>query len=391
MPKPLIIKAMQTPYYQYNIDLLRQTLSIARQESQLNGFYVHYALKANSNPTILRIIAEYGFGADCVSGNEVRTALENGFEANKVVFAGVGKTDDEIEYAVDNDILCLHCESIQELEVIDRVAAAKNKPVAVALRINPNVDALTHKHITTGTSINKFGLTVSEAKLAIQIIPRLQHVKLIGLHFHIGSQITKMSVFRNLARRAKEIERELNSNGEFPYLNLGGGLGIDYENPNENPIPDFKNYFSTINSSLERKGFQKVHFELGRSLVGQCGKLVTKVLFTKQTGEKNFVIVDAGMNTLIRPALYGAHHRIENVTSTEILNEIYSIVGPICETTDCFDENIYLPVTNRGDLIEILSCGAYGEVMSSRYNLRDLPGIKFATGKVYQESELNME
>lgn len=382
---------MQTPYYQYNIDLLRQTLSIARQESQLNGFYVHYALKANSNPTILRIIAEYGFGADCVSGNEVRTALENGFEANKVVFAGVGKTDDEIEYAIDNDIFCLHCESIQELEVIDRIAAAKNKPVAVALRINPNVDALTHKHITTGTSINKFGLTVSEAKLAIQIIPRLQHVKLIGLHFHIGSQITKMSVFRNLARKAKEIERELNANGEFPYLNLGGGLGIDYENPNENPIPDFKNYFSTINSSLERKGLQRVHFELGRSLVGQCGKLVTKVLFTKQTGEKNFVIVDAGMNTLIRPALYGAHHRIENVTSTEILNEIYSIVGPICETTDCFDENIYLPVTNRGDLIEILSCGAYGEVMSSRYNLRDLPGIKFATGKVYQESELNIE
>lgn len=382
---------MQTPYYQYNIDLLRQTLSIARQESQLNGFYVHYALKANSNPTILRIIAEYGFGADCVSGNEVRTALENGFEANKVVFAGVGKTDDEIEYAIDNDIFCLHCESIQELEVIDRIAAAKNKPVAVALRINPNVDALTHKHITTGTSINKFGLTVSEAKLAIQIIPRLQHVKLIGLHFHIGSQITKMSVFRNLARKAKEIERELNANGEFLYLNLGGGLGIDYENPNENPIPDFKNYFSTINSSLERKGLQRVHFELGRSLVGQCGKLVTKVLFTKQTGEKNFVIVDAGMNTLIRPALYGAHHRIENVTSTEILNEIYSIVGPICETTDCFDENIYLPVTNRGDLIEILSCGAYGEVMSSRYNLRDLPGIKFATGKVYQESELNIE
>ncbi len=382
---------MQTPYYQYNIDLLRQTLSIARQESQLNGFYVHYALKANSNPTILRIIAEYGFGADCVSGNEVRTALENGFEPNKIVFAGVGKTDDEIEYAIDNDIFCLHCESIQELEVINKIASEKNKIIAVALRINPNVDALTHKHITTGTSINKFGLTVSEANLAIQIIPRLQHIKLIGLHFHIGSQITKMSVFRNLARRAKKIEQELNPNGEFPYLNLGGGLGIDYENPNENPIPEFKNYFSTINSSLERKGFQKVHFELGRSLVGQCGKLITKVLFTKQTGEKNFVIVDAGMNTLIRPALYGAHHRIENVTSTEILHEIYSIVGPICETTDCFDENIYLPVTKRGDLIEILSCGAYGEVMSSRYNLRDLPGIKFATGNVYQESELSME
>lgn len=382
---------MQTPYYQYNTDLLRQTLSIARQESQLNGFYVHYALKANSNPTILRIIAEYGFGADCVSGNEVRTALENGFEPNKIVFAGVGKTDDEIEYAVGNNILCLHCESIQELEVIDRIAAAKNKLAAVALRINPNIDALTHKHITTGTSINKFGLTVSEAKLAIQIIPRLKHVKLIGLHFHIGSQITKMSVFRNLARRAKEIEQELNPYGEFPYLNLGGGLGIDYENPNENPIPDFKNYFTTINSTLERKGLQKVHFELGRSLVGQCGKLITKVLFTKQAGEKNFVIVDAGMNTLLRPALYGAHHRIENVTSTENLHEMYSIVGPICETTDCFDENIYLPVTNRGDLIEILSCGAYGEVMSSRYNLRDLPGIKFATGNVYQESELSME
>ncbi len=383
MLKQLTVKAMQTPYYQYNIDLLRQTLSIAHQESQLNGFFVHYALKANSNPTILRIIAEYGFGADCVSGNEVRTALENGFEPNKIVFAGVGKTDDEIEYAIDNDISCLHCESIQELEEVNRIALEKGKVAAVALRINPNVDALTHKHITTGTSINKFGLTVSEAKLAIQIIPTLQNIKLIGLHFHIGSQITKMGVFRNLARKANEIERELNPNGEFQYLNLGGGLGIDYEDPNENPIPDFKSYFSAINSSLERKGFQRVHFELGRSLVGQCGKLVTKVLFTKQTGEKNFVIVDAGMNTLLRPALYGAHHRIENVTSTENLHEMYSIVGPICETTDCFDENIYLPVTKRGDLIEILSCGAYGEVMSSRYNLRDLPGIKFATEKVF--------
>lgn len=373
---------MQTPYYQYNTDLLRQTLSIVRQESQLNGFHIHYALKANSNPTILKIIADYGFGADCVSGNEVRTALENGFEPNKIVFAGVGKTDDEIEYAIENNILCLHCESIQELEVINRIAAEKNKLTAIALRINPNVDALTHKHITTGTSINKFGLTVSQAKLAIQIIPKLQYIKLIGLHFHIGSQITKMSVFRNLAQMAKKIEKELNPTGEFPYLNLGGGLGIDYENPTENPIPDFKNYFSTISNSLERKGFQKVHFELGRSLVGQCGKLITKVLFTKQTDEKNFVIVDAGMNTLIRPALYGAHHRIENVTSKEHLHEIYSIVGPICETTDSFDENIYLPVTHRGDLIEILSCGAYGEVMSSRYNLRDLPGTRFATNDI---------
>jgi len=388
--KPLIVEIMQTPYYQYNIDLLQQTLSVARQESQQNGFYVHYALKANSNPTILKIIAEYGFGADCVSGNEVRTALENGFEPNKIVFAGVGKTDEEIEFAIDNDILCLHCESIQELEEVNRIASEKGKVAAVALRINPNVDAFTHKHITTGTSINKFGLTVSEAKLAIQIIPRLQNIKLIGLHFHIGSQITKMSVFQKLAQRAHEIEQELNPNGKFPYLNLGGGLGIDYENPNEDPIPDFKNYFATINSSLGKKGFQKVHFELGRSLVGQCGKLITKVLFTKQTGEKNFVIVDAGMNTLIRPALYGAHHRIENTTSQESLNEEYSIVGPICETTDCFGENVYLPVTKRGDLIEILSCGAYGEVMSSRYNLRDLPGIKFETGSVYQEPFVSM-
>ncbi|MGE0076326.1 MAG: diaminopimelate decarboxylase [Bacteroidales bacterium] len=381
---------MQTPYYQYDIALLRQTLSIARQESQLHGYYIHYALKANSNPTILRIIAEYGFGADCVSGNEVKTALENGFAPNKIVFAGVGKCDEEIELAIDSEIFCLHCESLQELEVINRIAAEKNRKIAVALRINPNVDALTHKHITTGTSSNKFGLTLNEAKRAIQIIPSLQNIKLIGLHFHIGSQITQMSVFNNLALRAKEIEQELCPNGEFIYLNLGGGLGIDYENPTDNSIPNFKEYFSAIDSSLERSAFQKVHFELGRSLVGQCGKLITKVLFTKQTGEKNFAIVDAGMNTLIRPALYGAHHRIENATSKEILYETYSIVGPICETTDCFDENVYLPVTKRGDIIEILSCGAYGEAMSSRYNLRDLPGTSFTNSDVYCEQTVTV-
>lgn len=368
---------MQTPYYLYDTGLLRQTLEVAKLEAQLNGYKIHYALKANSNPTLLKIIDEFGFGADCVSGNEVKIALENGFAPNKIVFAGVGKTDEEIDFAISNNIFCLHCESIQELEVINGIASEKSKKVAIALRINPNINAQTHKNITTGTNQNKFGLTVNEAKYAMQLTSMLKNINLIGLHFHIGSQITQMNVFRDLAIKAKEIEKELDPYGKFAYINLGGGLGIDYENPNENSIPDFKNYFATISSIIGKTQSKDIHFELGRSLVGQCGKLITKVIYTKQTDTKNFVIVDAGMNTLLRPALYGAHHKIENATSKEKLRESYSIVGPICETTDCFDDNVNLPTTKRGDIIEILSCGAYGEVMSSRYNMRDLPGCSF--------------
>ncbi len=372
---------MKTPYYQYDIGLLQRTLSEAKSEASLYGYHIHYAIKANANPTLLGIIAKAGFGADCVSGNEIHAALSNGFSPSGIVFAGVGKTDDEIELSIRNDIYCIHCESVQELEVIDRIAHHQKRRTRVALRINPNVNANTHKSITTGLKQNKFGLTLTEAKALLSSTSKYANVEIIGLHFHIGSQILDMDVFKHLALAVNSIQEELGTQS-LPYLNVGGGLGINYQNPELHPIPDFKSYFSTFRTWLKHGNGQKVHFELGRSLVGQCGQLITCVLYTKGNEDKRFVVVDAGMNALIRPALYGAVHRIVNLKKRELPEKfVYDVVGPICETTDCLGEEVLLPETERGDLLAIQSCGAYAESMVSDYNLRDRPGNEFCNAE----------
>lgn len=368
---------MQTPFYQYDIALLNDTLNTAATQATKYGYTVHYAVKANANPALLNIISGAGFGADCVSGNEIKIALENGFKPQSIVFAGVGKTDWEIEYAIEQGIYCIHCESVQEFQVIDQIAQRLNKTASIALRINPNVDAQTHKSITTGLKENKFGMSVAEASLIISSAGQYKNIKLIGLHFHIGSQIMNMEVFKNLAIEVNQIQERLQSKA-LRYLNLGGGLGIDYNNPRINRIADFEGYFNTINQWLVPGKEQKVHFELGRSLVGQCGQLFTRVLYTKATKSRNFAIVDAGMNALIRPALYGAIHHIENISKIDFpANQTYDVVGPICETTDCFGEQVNLPYTERGDLLVIHSCGAYAESMASDYNLRERPKSVF--------------
>ena len=366
----------ETPFYYYDMELLNQTLGLAKAAADLHGFHVHYAMKANFNPRVLAAICNTGFGADCVSGNEVKKALEIGFDAKQIVFAGVGKSDKEINEALERDIFAFNVESIQELQVINELAALAGKKARVALRINPNVDAQTHQYITTGLDENKFGVPQWELNDAIAVLRQCDHIDLAGIHFHIGSQITDLNVFKSLCVKVNELNNWFDERGfRLQVLNVGGGLGVDYHEPDTNAIPDFGAYFGIFAEFLERKPGQEVHFELGRALVSQCGSLISRVLYVKNGVKKNFLIVDAGMTELMRPALYQAYHQIERVgdqnTSSELVDVHYDVVGPICESSDCFGKEVLLPTSVRGDLIAIRTAGAYGEVMASRYNLRD--------------------
>lgn len=366
-------KALQTPFYYYNVELLNETLNTVKKEADKYNYHVHYAIKANANPRILSIIAANGFGADCVSGGEIQAALNAGFPADKVVFAGVGKADWEINLGLDNNIFCFNVESAAELEIIDELAADKGKVAAIALRINPEVDAHTHAKITTGMKENKFGINLSQLGMVLDRVAALKSVKLIGIHCHIGSQITDMAAFRGLVIRMNEIQDELEARGlKVENLNFGGGLGIDYYHPNHLPIPAFDNYFAVFNQLLQRREGQQVHFEPGRSIVAQCGSLISRVLYVKEGETKNFCILDAGFTELIRPAMYDAYHRIENISSNDA-TEKYDVVGPICESSDVFGKDVELNKAHRGDFIALRSAGAYGEVMASHYNCRQLP------------------
>lgn len=366
------IKNYPTPFYYYDLNLLRNTLSAIKAETDRLGYHVHYAFKANANSQIINTIKEYGLGADCVSGNEVKCAIEHQYAPNNIVFAGVGKSDEEINYALDHDIFCFNCESFQELEVINELAHKKNKTASVALRINPNVDAHTHKYITTGLEENKFGINPYEFEAVIEKIKQLPNIQLIGLHFHIGSQITDLKPFKQLCLKVNEISTYFLHKGfDLPIINVGGGVGINYQEPDKHSIIDFKSYFEVFKTFLELRPNQELHFEIGRAIVAQCGNLISKVLYIKNGINTNFAILDAGMTELIRPALYQAFHKIENISSQSQTTIKYDVVGPICESSDCFGKAVDLPETKRGDLIAIRSAGAYGEVMASQYNLRN--------------------
>ena len=371
-------QSLETPFYYYDIDLLRETLETVKKEVEGEKYVIHYALKANANPRILQEIASYGFGADCVSGNEILRALECGFPASKIAFAGVGKTDREIKIGLDNDIFCFNVESLPEMEAIERLASEKGKTAPIALRINPNVDAHTHKYITTGLEENKFGLNESDLPKAIELINKSAHLKLIGMHFHIGSQITDLSSFENLCVKAVELQNWFSQQGiSFEIINVGGGLGINYHHPNHCPIADFESYFRLFTKYLKLRENQSLHFELGRSIVASCGSLITRATYIKEGTTKKFLIADAGMTDLIRPALYQAFHHIENISSDKEY-EAYDVVGPVCESSDVFAENMLLNQSQRGDFIAIRSAGAYGETMASTYNCRELPTSYFS-------------
>ncbi|HKJ41525.1 MAG TPA: diaminopimelate decarboxylase [Sunxiuqinia sp.] len=375
MIQPQIIRQFQnleTPFYFYDLDLLRHTLKMVEQESKKYGFHVHYAVKANANDIVLNTIFDFGFGADCVSGNEISKVAELGVSGSKIAFAGVGKTDKEITTALQNDIFSFNCESLPELEVIDQIAGRLGKTARVAIRINPNVDPKTHEYITTGLNENKFGVNHWDFDRLSKLLKRLDHIKLTGIHFHIGSQITDIKVFKELSLKVNTISEWFENQGlKLQHINMGGGLGIDYENPENNQFSDFAGYFKAFHTHLKLKAHQELHVELGRSIVGQCGHLITRVLYVKEGMSTKFLITDAGMTELIRPMLYRAKHKISSLSSTESA-EVYDVVGPICESTDVFAKGIELPKSKRGDLLAIHSAGAYGEVMASAYNLRDL-------------------
>lgn len=369
-------RKLPTPFYYYDMEVLRSALDILKKESDNSGYKVHYAVKANHNPRILNLISSYGFGADCVSWNEIAAATEAGFNPDNIVFAGVGKTDKEIESALKANIFCFNCESIPEIEVINHLASEQNKIASIALRINPYIEAHTHKYITTGIEESKFGINTWELDDVLIKLKELNNVKLIGIHFHIGSQITRMSVFKSLCSRINEIQHWFTSRGMFlEVLNVGGGLGIDYENPET--APPVEQYFSLLNDFIDLLPGQTMHMEPGRSVTGQCGSLISRVLYIKNGRNTQFAIIDAGMTDLIRPALYQAYHKIENLTSKGSLYR-YDVVGPVCESSDTFGKYIELPETQRNDIIAIRSAGAYGETMASRYNLRELPKSVFS-------------
>lgn len=369
-------ESMQTPYYRYDLGLLRKTLdAINAAVADSPAFHVHYAVKACSTPEVLQVIASQGLGADCVSGGEVAVAAQNGFAPSSIVFAGVGKADWEIETALDLGIAMFNVESIPELEVINEIATRKQTVAKVAFRINPNVDAHTHAKITTGLNENKFGLAMEDMVPAIHRAQTLSNIEFVGLHFHIGSQILECEPFVALCHRINELTTQLASEGiKVKSLNVGGGLGVDYQQPEANPIPDFQSYFDTFKKHLHLDEGQELHFELGRAVVAQCGELITRVLYVKEGHQKKFVIVDAGMTDLIRPALYDAYHKAVNLSSTSDEHETYDVVGPICESSDLFLKDYQMPRTKRGDLIAFKTAGAYGEIMASQYNCRRLPG-----------------
>jgi diaminopimelate decarboxylase len=367
-------QAKATPFYYYDTALLQSTLKAVGEEvAQHEGFIVHYAVKANANPKVLRLIAKSGLGADCVSGGEIKAALAAGFPASKIVYAGVGKADWEINTALDAGIFCFNVESKPELEIINALAAVKGKVATVCFRINPDVGAHTHANITTGLAENKFGIAMSDMLPLIREAQSLKNIHFVGLHFHIGSQILDMTDFERLCDRINELQDKLEQEGiAIENINVGGGLGIRYDDPNGHPIPDFKAYFDTYATHLKLRKGQQLHFELGRAIVGQMGSLITRTLYVKQGTVKQFCIVDGGMSDLIRPALYDAHHEIENLSS-EGPTTVYDVVGPICESSDVFGKDVKLPEAHRGDLIAIRSAGAYGEIMASQYNCRPLP------------------
>ena len=370
---------METPFYRYDLSLLRQTLQTAvKASSIIPSCKIHYAVKANCNPEILREVAAAGIGADCVSAGEIMQALQAGINPRDIVYSGVAKTDSEIILAMEKGIGCLNVESLEELRVISSLAVKAGRSVRVALRVNPDVDAHTHSNITTGLAENKFGINMEMVPGAVDAALSLGGIDFHGLHFHIGSQILDMDVFAALCEKINSLQEFLSSRGvKLHSIDVGGGLGVDYQNPDENPVADFESYFQTFARNLRLQPGQEFHCEPGRSLVAQCGTLVSRCIYVKQGTRKKFVILDAGMNDLIRPALYQAYHKIDNLSNPMAETEVYDVVGPVCESSDTFAEDRALPRTTRGDIIAIRSAGAYGESMASTYNSRPLPQSEF--------------
>lgn len=363
-------KDIETPFYYYDMELLRATLHECRSQAAKYGYKVHYAIKANDQQRIVDTVRSYGFGVDCVSGGEIELAVKSGFDPSIIVFAGVAKTDAEIRLALEAGIGCFNCESIPEIERIDFLAGEMGLRANIAIRVNPDIDAHTHKYISTGLEENKFGISIRAFDTVVETLSAVKNIEFRGLHVHVGSQITEMSVFALACKRTVDLMHRFERAG-FPVksINLGGGLGVDYQHPVANPMPQFDAWFATVHENLPLEAGQELHFEPGRSLVAQCGDLISRAVYVKQGIDRKFVILDAGMNDLIRPALYQAYHDVENLTSDGELQR-YDLAGPVCESSDSWGEGLLVAEARRGDLFAIHSAGAYGQVMAMPYNRR---------------------
>ena len=340
-----------------------------------------FAMKSNDNLAVLKTLSNLGAGFDIVSGGELKKALRTGVSASKIVFASVGKTEEEITDAINAGILLFNVESLPELEEIHRIAGKLKRRPKVALRINPDVKALTHAKITTGTLKNKFGIDLQTARKILRSAAKYPNVQLSGLHIHIGSQITTRAPFLKAMTRVLEFLDVLQKDGvALEYLDIGGGMGIIYKDEQPQTAQDFAD---AVLPYLQKTGL-KIVMEPGRFIVGNAGILVTKVLYLKDNGFKKFLIVDAGMNDLIRPALYDAYHEFVPVIETKARKVKMDIVGPICESADFFAKDRAFPVLQNGDLVAVMSAGAYGYVMASNYNVRGRPPEVMVKGDQFE-------
>lgn len=378
IPVRRLAETYGTPLYIYSKKTILRHVQAYKDAFRDIRHLICYAVKANSNLFILRIMNSLGCGADVISGGELYRSLKAGIRPERIVYAGVGKTEEEIRYGLKAGILMFNVESPEELKEINRIAGLMKKKAPIALRVNPDIDAKTHPYISTGLRKHKFGISIEDALENYLLAERLEHIEIRGIHKHIGSQITDVRPFVDGLRGILSLVDELESRGiRIRYIDMGGGLGITYRDE-EPPHPS--HLASSVKSLLKGRDITLI-VEPGRSIIGNAGILVTKVLYHKRTGERNFIIVDAGMNDLIRPALYGAYHEIVPCCKRNREKIVADIVGPVCESGDFFAKEMEIEAVPPGEYLAIMSAGAYGFSMSSNYNSRPRPAEVMVSGK----------
>lgn len=380
VPVRKIAETYGTPLYIYSYNTLVRHFRAYDDAFDGVPHIICFALKANSNTAILRLFAKNGGGADVVSGGEIFRALKAGIPSRKIVYAGVGKTEDEIRYALKKRILMFNVESEEELVEIDRIAGTMKTKAPISLRVNPDIDPETHPYISTGLKKHKFGIPIEEAFEYYRLAEHLRNTEIVGMHKHIGSQITKVSPFVDALKKTLLLVDDLQRHGtNIKYLDVGGGLGITYRDEVP-PVP--RDLARSLLPMLKGRRLTII-VEPGRSIVGNAGILVTKVLYLKAGKEKDFVIVDAGMNDLMRPSFYGAYHHIQPVEKKRRKNILADIVGPICESGDFLGKEREIAGVKRGEYLAVMSAGAYGFTMSSNYNSRPRAAEVLVKGKEF--------
>ena len=363
-----LINSYKTPFYVYSQNEIIKNYNNLKDNLSAEIFY---AVKANSNQAILKLLNNCGSGADVVSKGELKRSLEAGFEPNKIIFEGVGKSKEDIEYAVNKNIRLINVESINELLIINEIGERLNKRINIGLRLNPDIDAQTDSKISTGKKTDKFGIGIQNLNNVLLKIQSFKKINMIGISCHIGSQIKEVKIFEKIFNIMKSSASNcLSKNIKIEFVDLGGGFGVNYEEKNNNL--DIAT-IGKLSKSIFKDQPYNISFEPGRYIVAKAGIIITKILTIKENGGINFLITDAGMQTLLRPAIYGAKHRIQALNNTKNKNTLYTIAGPICESSDIITKDIFLPEQQIENFLAILDTGAYGSVMASNYNSRGIP------------------